>query len=508
MINRSNSNIPRDTAITNLQPVLDQASMKWNMSRNTNTTFGDITTNNYNISIVGDIGRESMNNTHNVTKIKIDHDAQWHLKQEILNLTKNKYFDYNLYNLIHNQTMYVYWRKVNIETQAEMLKSYFKSNSNSSLKWHIDKKITLVESEFSYDKNKCYIYCGVFKAASTKMDQILIYLTRNKIVYQDIHNRHLRNKITSVQMFYKLLSHANLKSKSNSILNQNETQNNNNSKNATKFKHWVKFAMIRDPLKRLLSGFLDKCISRYNIHIQACSGLFGISNRSKQHLILQKYFNTSSKEQEMLPHFRSNVTFVKLLFASWIDRLSKYRIFFTLNGKKNLKSRRSDDDDDNYKKHGGSPNRHWIPQIYWCGMYRFIQLFDYIIIYDKMTFAHNVRFILTQIVWNAHGNNNNITSEVNLNSTNIHNNQTVVIQDRDKVHEYVDMLVKELDVTGESQESHHNIRTIEEEMGVLRKYYTKETALKAMKMYLLDYHYLPLEPPLWIADLPSDSQSQ
>ena len=51
------------------------------------------------------------------------------------------------------------------------------------------------------------------------------------------------------------------------------------------------------------------------------------------------------------------------------------------------------------------------------------------------------------------------------------------------------------------QPLHHWSATNEDEMQKLKQYYTTQLALKALKIYALDYRFLPLKPPLWISYL-------
>ena len=52
-----------------------------------------------------------------------------------------------------------------------------------------------------------------------------------------------------------------------------------------------------------------------------------------------------------------------------------------------------------------------------------------------------------------------------------------------------------------SQSLHHFTTSNDQEFQILKEYYTKELAMKAFQIFLLDYSMLPLEAPLWILDL-------
>ena len=119
------------------------------------------------------------------------------------------------------------------------------------------------------------------------------------------------------------------------------------------------------------------------------------------------------------------------------------------------------------KKQNEWVNQHWIPQIYWCQLYKFIHLFDYIVIYDKFTLTNNIEYILTQMLsyYSIPTKNMrlNKVKEMVYNITHIELEWNNIINGNDAMREQND------------------------ELSLLNTYYTKDLSLKALKLY---FYYL------------------
>ena len=136
-------------------------------------------------------------------------------------------------------------------------------------------------------------------------------------------------------------------------------------------------------------------------------------------------------------------------------------------------------------------DKHFRPQVFECQLWDLITYFDYIVLYDKIHFVNNVEYILMQI-------------ELNKQHTQKNGNSVKLQSD----HVTIDM--KYIDIKyntgwGEyhndslfSQPLHQNSKSYDSEMILLKQYYTKDIALKALTMLAIDYVMLPLPMPWWI----------
>lgn len=366
------------------------------------------------------------------------------LEKQILNMTTNINFNYSLYLRINTQSLSLFKRKMDIfdefqeltdeQPLHEYFHSYYTNGSSNSI---------MVSNEFYLSIKHCLIYCGIFKVGSTKLNQLLLYYIKNKQMYTQIHAALAvsLSRMHSVNQLYNALAFAN--------------------------RTLIKFVFLRDPLKRLLSGFINECLNRpfresFNIF---CKKLYSIQDKNL-------YFN--QKNEKMVPYFRNNISFTTQLFKQWIDVLYSYdnMKINTINnaGIKNIND---------------WPNEHFMPQVYWCNLYQFINLYDYIVIYDKTTFETNVKYVFDRIIKND--------------VTNTYSNMMV--------NREVDKL---FNTWGDSKNEslfrrkyswNRNVKSYDDEMTLLKIYYTRSLAIRALYLYKFDYQYLPIDPPLWITTL-------
>ena len=125
----------------------------------------------------------------------------------------------------------------------------------------------------------------------------------------------------------------------------------------------------------------------------------------------------------------------------------------------------------------GDVDPHFRPQIYDCHLFDFVNIFDFIIIYDKNTFAQSVYFVFEQIML-RNGENFTLTKDYYLNGWG--KSQSESLFDR-----------------GLQRRTKSN----DQEMKLLKKFFNIDLIQKAIEIYQYDYQLLPLDPPLWISDM-------
>ena len=206
-------------------------------------------------------------------------------------------------------------------------------------------------------------------------------------------------------------------------------------------KKWTKFIVIRDPLCRLVSVFLEKCVRdiRHWCHLE--------DNEMKQFGLDKWNFEYKKMEKEML-------------FQLW--ELFVYKLYVLMT--------------DNIK--WAYINNHFDLQVRFDYIYHFIDYFDYIIVYNKDNFGQNVHQLLKQLknegslwhkipyYWEGWGH---------------HQNET---------------LFRKYTV-------HASTASDNAEQELMKKYYRKNETIKmALTMYKYDYMLLPLEyPPKWLKEM-------
>ena len=365
----------------------------------------------------------------NVNSQLHNYDLNSVLKREILTLCNNT-FDYNSYTFINTSNLMLYKRKKRL-SNSKMYKKYYnnykKSNFNylrSIDKYVFDNKLNLnslnLGTTMWVDFKENYIYCPSHKVASTKVKLIFYYISLH--IHKTGSAHAATNLESSLPHFQGLNFHVfHYRQEWNKVLFK--TKNDKNG------KYFQRFVFIRDPLKRLLSGFIDKCI--VSKQITHCSML-----------IDKKYSNIIGNEYKF--------------FEAFVNQL--HDIVFV-------------------DKTIYSLDKHFRPQFYICHMFDLISTFDFILIYDKIHFMSNMKYIVKQVIEN---NNNNENDNINITDEYIDNKYF-----NDKY----------------SLTYRRHSTTDKSELKLLKEYYTREIAIKALEIYSLDYRWLPLPPPLWILDL-------
>ena len=123
---------------------------------------------------------------------------------------------------------------------------------------------------------------------------------------------------------------------------------------------------------------------------------------------------------------------------------------------------------------------HFIPQIYNCNLLHLINIYDYIVIYNKHTFVNNVKYILKQVMM--------ANSEVY----------------NDRFEQY--FMYNWGDYQNESLFERHLQRhsySNKNQINLIQKYVNNNRSLlvKLLDIYKDDYQYLPLKPPAWIKNV-------
>ena len=135
-----------------------------------------------------------------------------------------------------------------------------------------------------------------------------------------------------------------------------------------------------------------------------------------------------------------------------------------------------------------SVNPHYRPQSYQCQLFNFVNYYDYILLYDKDHFANNIEYVLYEID-NKYRNarsNDNLTIIESIKSIDERFNKDWGLYHNQSLFE---------------QSLHFLTKSDDQEISLLKKYYTIQLAIKAFEIYTIDYTFLPLKPPLWITQL-------
>ena len=230
----------------------------------------------------------------------------------------------------------------------------------------------------------------------------------------------------------------------------------NDNSNASNEQTYFKFVFIRDPLKRLLSAFLDRCLTepwKGNV----CQWVKAAKENTERRIKNERELNKQQLFDMTINIMHENIV--------------KQKKYFQID-------------------------RHFHLQIFECQMFEYISYFDIIAIYDKVRFVDNLKYILQKIV------------SRNENFNNVHSNG-----DNKKEEKLIDMKVIENDYFDNGwgdygnqslfgQGFHINTMNNNDELNLLKQYYNKRNAIKALEIYQYDYMMLPLETPWWIVELP------
>ena len=409
------------------------------------------------------------------------------LLQEIADICNGKYLDEKLDNFhfpfekykLHNSSDVFLYERIN-SVESEYLSSdgsYYDYSPRAHTRYfdyfnkldHKSRKANSLLMDISFvDYNKHYIYFGVPKVGSSKVKSLFYYYSTN--IHDDTREVHMRirrdvlddatyrknnisfiNLIRNREQFENLIFFLDDKKNGKPQWGIDLKQINGQETRKTSEQTYFKFVFLRDPLKRLLSAFLDRCL------IEDWKG--NVCEWTKQ-----EKNERETKEKRKLDK--------KELFNMVVDVLHetivKKKVYFGID-------------------------RHFHLQIFECQMFEYITYFDIIAIYDKVRFVDNLKYILRKIV-----------------SRNENFDQQGGNGDGDKL---VDMKVIEKDyfdngwgVYGNEslfgQGFHINTMNNNDELNLLKQYFTKQNAMKALEIYQYDYMMLPLEKPWWITQLP------
>lgn len=450
------------------------------------------------------------------------------ISQYIVNLCKNKYFDYSSYNLLYNDKLSLLQRHHQVEWELTHLpliddnlrntttgkKLQYLRNKEAFTSKNILANLNLTEqlilkpytnqdeldkilnslsmrAYFAYDLKKRYMYCPIDKIGSSKLKSLMIYFSSKIKNLKSPHSGIIQatEQIRNREQFYGL------------IINETDTLESNlklTDVNDKLYYYLTKFVVIRDPLKRLLSGFIDKCLSNITT-FDFCNGLYYDPNA-------YKFLNVYNINNKNFTFFNADGRTETTNTRGGKTRLEEdnNKIFddgMMLNGSDSYSERTR-----GYNsvvmfeewvnilynefviyKRDYFINEHFRSQIYSCQLFDLINFFDFIVVYDKYKLSHSVEYILKHIVENNNRKENgDLEYGVSIEYVQKHfthvwgkyENESLFIQPR-----------------------HRKTTTSDQEMSLLRKYYTKDLALKALYMFQMDYQMLPLEPPMWILDL-------
>ena len=288
------------------------------------------------------------------------------------------------------------------------------------------------------------LFMPIFKNGLTKIGPLLLLLFENaKWIPQAHTKRHIA--IPGNDPSNDLFVHQYFGKKMHSIKNSKNFSEYHSIMTNNKL---IKFIVIRDPLQRLLSGFLEKCIvdPRHWCSVDSDKINF-VFNRIKN----QTQYNLTNIDIEN----------IKIeLFQQFVE---------------NLNTR--------LEKSSGI-NEHFAPQSSFAMLYHFIDYFDYIIILDKDDFGQNVYSLMNLFVKKEKiiGLNQTTSVDYYMNHWGLTKN---------------DSLFKRFTT--------HSISTSnQQELQLLKKYYFSNfnTLNTAFKMYQFDYMLFPLEyPPRWLKSL-------
>ena len=386
------------------------------------------------------------------------------LKNKILDVCSKQTnnFNFDKYTFMNYSGLYLYKRNMNIEQEYWQSQQRFnlfshKMTKNYQMLQTIDQtgllhkprnEISLALEVFPYDTKHKYMYCSIDKTGSSKVKLLYFFYstgiranidTIHGTIKDSVYEYSFWNLCKKRQDWQKILN------KNQRIVNHvNDTVGNktitDQDRSISIWPWYTKFIVIRDPLKRLLSGFIDKCLINNFV-------------RCKQLKKVPNYLELSNIE----------------LFNHWVDYLYN---MIVVEGR------------------GYVVNRHFRPQYYDCQIFDLINLFDFIILYDKIHFVSNVEYILEEIIIN-------LRESANVDTMTVED----MIDNVDKIYNQGWNKSGTTSTTLFSTPLHHFTTTEDEEMKVIKQYYSKNIALKAFEMFSLDYQLLPFEPPLWILDL-------
>ena len=233
--------------------------------------------------------------------------------------------------------------------------------------------------------------------------------------------------------------------------------------NIMRNKEYITFLIVRDPIERLLSAFLDKCI------------------RDRRHWCIPGIkTGTITKYDEYITNvFRDpdnvNGTLIGYMEEKENDYLRLFDIFVYELYQKIV-----------IRQEWAFINEHFSAQCENSLLYHFIDYYNFIIIYNKNDFEKNVYQLLIQFdkdgvldkengkdidyYWNYWGNDKNQT------------------------------LFKNSKSNLKSMTTHTMSNTYDKEIDLIKKYFQNYTTLEmAFKVYQFDYMVLPFKyPPVWI----------
>lgn len=227
-------------------------------------------------------------------------------------------------------------------------------------------------------------------------------------------------------------------------------------------KKWVKLVILRDPMERLVSGFVDECL---NDHRHFCEDVeFPYETRNQTlNFSYIKQFGTIDYNQ----HCELSYSSVELNIDEKIDMFEKFvqRLYEKVYDK-------------NY--YWRLVNVHYTPQIFYGILYHVIEYFDYIVIYNKNTFHNDIWYIFNQILVNKYNIINNTLSDNYWKHWGYFNNQSLFDEKLKTVHT--------------------NVENVESEMYLLKRYFANVDILnKAIQLYKYDYMLLPfVYPPKFV----------
>ena len=231
------------------------------------------------------------------------------------------------------------------------------------------------------------------------------------------------------------------------------TYGNNNIRSNT--QDWIKIIVLRDPLTRLVSAYLDKCTPF--VH-DACEFVLSMLPGRDVHVVGEDGKN-----------IKQTVTFdevVDVIHKQWvIDPTMK-----------------------------GFVNGHFAPQAHKSNICFMIEKFDYIIILDKETFGINIFQLLQELkILNRlkHGN------DIDFYWKQGNDNKPVFDVELDDNGQLV------LDKEGNRFTGHATSESSQQELKLLRDMFSnKDTLIKAMQLFKYDYLFLPFEyPPQYLMTL-------
>ena len=221
-------------------------------------------------------------------------------------------------------------------------------------------------------------------------------------------------------------------------------------------KKWIKLIILRDPIERLLSAFVDKCI---NDHRHYCEGI-EFPYESKDQLENFSYI----KQFGIIEPLHCQLTYLPKI----IDNNAKIELFNQFVNHLYEKVITHGNGRYYWKK----VNIHYKPQIFDGFLYHLIEYFDYIIIYNKNTFSQDIFFIVDQIL----------------------NKKYKVINDTDRYWNHWGYFANES--LFETKTEHTHTIDVQSEIKLLKRYYSNINTLKlAIELYKFDYMLLPFQYP-------------